>query len=75
LIRCTKPHTIDAWKLAEKLGKDPIVWTDNVDHSYALLSEPYSAKRAKYGYYRSEEIIDYVRKIMTRYMAYDAALK
>lgn len=61
---------IDARKLAEKLGKDPNVWTDNVDHAYALLSEPYYHKRAKYGYCRSEEIIGYVRKIMSRYVAY-----
>jgi membrane-bound lytic murein transglycosylase F len=66
-------HLIDARKLAEQLGKNPNVWTDNVDHAYALLSEPYYAKRAKYGYCRSEEIIGYVRKIMSRYIAYDAA--
>lgn len=67
-------HLIDARKLAEKLGKDPNVWTDNVDHAYALLSEPYYAKRAKYGYCRSEEIIGYVRKIMSRYVAYENAM-
>lgn len=68
-------HLIDARNLAEKLGKDRNVWTDNVDHAYALLSEPYYSKRAKYGYCRSEEIIGYVRKIMSRYVAYDAAVK
>lgn len=67
-------HLIDARKLAEKLGKNPNVWTDNVDQAYALLSEPYYAKRAKYGYCRSEEIIGYVRKIMSRYIAYEAAI-
>ena len=66
-------HLIDARKLAEKKGRDPNIWTDNVDHAYALLSEPYYAKRAKYGYCRSEEIIGYVRKIMSRYIAYDTA--
>lgn len=68
-------HLIDARKLAGQLGKNPNVWTDNVDHAYALLSEPYYSKRAKYGYCRSEEIIGYVRKIMSRYVAYDAAQK
>lgn len=68
-------HLIDARKLAEQLGKNPNVWTDNVDHAYALLSEPYYAKRAKYGYCRSEEIIGYVRKIMSRYVAYDEAMQ
>ncbi|MDF7824961.1 transporter substrate-binding domain-containing protein [Pontiellaceae bacterium B12227] len=67
-------HLIDARKLAEQQGKDPNVWTDNVDQAYALLSEDYYAKRAKYGYCRSEEIIGYVRKIMSRYVAYDTAM-
>ena len=53
----------------------PDEWTDNLNHAYALLSEPYYSKRAKYGYCRSEEIIGYVRKIMSRYVAYEAAQK
>lgn len=68
-------HLIDARKLAGQLGRDPNIWVDNVDHAYALLSEDYYAKRAKYGYCRSGEIIGYVRKIMSRYVAYDAAEK
>ncbi len=64
-------HLIDARKLAQKKGRDPNIWVDNVDYAYSLLSKPYYAKRAKYGYCRSEEIIDYVRKIMSRYIAYD----
>ncbi len=68
-------HLIDARKLAEQLGKDPNIWVDNVDQAYALLSEPYYARRAKYGYCRSGEIIDYVRKIMARYIAYDGAYR
>lgn len=67
-------HLIDARKLADEVGKDPNVWTDNVDYAYALLSEPYYAKRAKYGYCRSAEIIGYVRKIMSRYIAYETAI-
>ncbi|MEE9368350.1 MAG: transporter substrate-binding domain-containing protein [Pontiella sp.] len=68
-------HLIDARKLAETKGRDPNIWVDNVDYAYALLSEPYYAKKAKYGYCRSEEIIGYVRKIMSRYIAYDEAMK
>ncbi len=66
-------HLIDARALAEKQGKDPDVWIGNVDHAYALLSEPRYHKRAKYGYCRGDEIIDYVRKVMSRYVSYDAA--
>jgi membrane-bound lytic murein transglycosylase F len=68
-------HLIDARKLAEQLGRDPNVWLDNVDQAYALLSEPDYARRARYGYCRSDEIINYVRKIMARYMAYDTAAR
>lgn len=68
-------HLIDARNLAENIGKDPNVWAGNVDQAYALLSEPYYHKRAKYGYCRSEEIIGYVRKIMSRYIAYEEAMK
>ncbi len=68
-------HLIDARKLATQLGRDPNVWVGNVDHAYSLLSEDYYAKRAKYGYCRSPEIIGYVRKIMSRYVAYDTAEK
>ncbi len=67
-------HLIDARNLARQMGKDPNVWVDNVDQAYALLSEPDHARRAKYGYCRSDEIIGYVRKIMSRYIAYDAAV-
>ncbi|HSR87820.1 MAG TPA: transglycosylase SLT domain-containing protein, partial [Pontiella sp.] len=68
-------HLIDARKLADQLGRDPNVWVGNVDHAYSLLSDDYYAKRAKYGYCRSGEIIGYVRKIMSRYLAYEAAEK
>ncbi|WP_281281152.1 lysozyme family protein [Pontiella sulfatireligans] len=39
-----------------------------------MLSEPDYRKRAKHGYCRSEEIIGYVRKIMSRYVAYEEAM-
>jgi membrane-bound lytic murein transglycosylase F len=67
-------HLIDARKLADKLGKNPNIWIENVDHAYALLSEPHYAAQAKYGYCRSGEIIDYVQKIMSRYVDYETAM-
>lgn len=68
-------HLIDARKLAEQMGKDPNIWAGHVDQAYALLSDPDYASRAKYGYCRSNEIIGYVRNIMSRYVAYDTAQK
>ena len=64
------------WKFGQRrksLARLTATPTFEFDHAYALLSEPYYAKRAKYGYCRSEEIIGYVRKIMSRYISYDAA--
>ena len=63
-------HLIDARALAEKLGRDPNLWVENVDYAYSLLSTPEYADKAKYGYCRSEEITGYVRQITARYLAY-----
>ncbi|MDZ8119702.1 transglycosylase SLT domain-containing protein [Pontiella agarivorans] len=68
-------HLIDARKLAEETGKNPDVWMNNVEKAYALLSEPQYARQAGYGYCRSEHIISYVRKIMSRYVAYNQSTR
>ena len=65
-------HIIDARKLAEKHGKDPRVWDDNVE--YFLLQK----SNAKYyrdpvvvaGYCKCEEPVNYVRDILERYEEY-----
>jgi membrane-bound lytic murein transglycosylase F len=66
-------HLIDARSLAEKTGKNPNVWTENVAEAYALLSEPHYAKSATYGHCNGGAIIDYVQKIMSRYVAYETS--
>ena len=68
-------HLIDARKLAKRLGRNPDVWVENVDYTYSLLSTPKYAKQARYGYCRSKEIIDYVHKIMVRYVAYKTEIE
>ncbi|MEN8253929.1 MAG: transporter substrate-binding domain-containing protein [Verrucomicrobiota bacterium] len=68
-------HLIDARALAKKLGRNPNLWVENVDHAYSLLSTPEYADKARYGYCRSEEIIGYVRKIMARYVSYKSDIE
>jgi len=68
-------HLIDARDLAGKLGRNPDLWVENVDHAYTLLSTPEYADKAKYGYCRSEEITGYVRKIIARYISYKSDIE
>ncbi|MCK5675976.1 MAG: transporter substrate-binding domain-containing protein [Verrucomicrobia bacterium] len=68
-------HLIDARALAEKLGHNPDLWVENVDHAYSLLSTPEYADKARYGYCRSEEITGYVRKIIARYVSYKSDIE
>ncbi len=62
-------HVFDAMKLAEKYGKNPKVWTDNVDY-YILnksLPEFYTDTIVKHGYCRGEETFKYVEEVLARY--------
>lgn len=70
-------HVLDARRLAEKYGKDPNVWTDNVD--YFLLnksnSKYYTDKVVYYGYCRGVEPYNFVREILDRYEHYKNVIK
>ena len=68
-------HLIDARALAKRLGRNPGLWVENVDHAYSLLSTPEYAAKAKYGHCRSDEITGYVRKIMARYISYKSEIE
>ena len=65
-------HVADARRLAEKYGKDPNVWTDNVDEYIRLKSrkEYYSDPVVKYGFCRGEEPYNYVAEILKRHKIY-----
>jgi len=68
-------HLIDARALAKKLGRNPNLWVENVDHAYTLLSTPEYADKARYGHCRSDEITGYVRKIIARYVEYKSEIE
>ncbi|WP_288130409.1 transporter substrate-binding domain-containing protein [Microbulbifer sp.] len=63
-------HVYDAQRLAETLGLDRNVWFDNVEVAMLKLSEPRYFNKARYGYARGAEPVEYVRKISRLYRAY-----
>ncbi len=65
-------HVMDAQRLAEKNGKNPNIWLNNVDNYLLLKSERkyYSDPVVKYGYCRGTETFNYVTQVMERYNHY-----
>ena len=65
-------HIFDGRRLAEKYGKDPNLWTNNVDHFVLNLSDKfyYHDPVVYYGYSRGEETYDFVIEIFTRFDDY-----
>ncbi|MFW5892127.1 MAG: transglycosylase SLT domain-containing protein [Bacteroidota bacterium] len=65
-------HVLDARRLAEKYGKNPNVWKDNVDYYVLNKSKPkyYLDPLVKHGYARGSEPYNYVTEILERYEHY-----
>lgn len=65
-------HILDARRLAEKEGKDPDKWENNVDEFILKKSNPkyYKDPVVKYGYCRGSETYNYVYQILDRYEHY-----
>lgn len=70
-------HIYDARRLAEKHGKDPNIWTDNVDYYILNKSNPtyYRDSVVKYGYARGEETYHFVVEILERYEHYKRVIE
>jgi membrane-bound lytic murein transglycosylase F len=70
-------HVFDARRLAEKNGKDPNIWTGNVDYYILNKSNPkyYKDEVVRYGYARGEETFNFVREILDRYGHYKNVLE
>ncbi|RHJ87847.1 transglycosylase SLT domain-containing protein [Parabacteroides sp. AM08-6] len=66
-------HIYDAQRLAEKYGKNPNVWDDNVAEYIRLKNDPvyYNDPVCKHGYLRGSETYNYVREVMERYKYYE----
>lgn len=69
---CGLGHVFDARRLTEKYGKDPNVWSENVDHFILNLSDKYYYHDTVvyYGYIRGEETYNFVQEILKRYEDY-----
>lgn len=65
-------HVEDAMKLAEKNGKNPFKWEDNVDYYILNKSNPkyYQDPVVQFGYCRGKEPYNYVYDILSRYEHY-----
>jgi membrane-bound lytic murein transglycosylase F len=63
-------HVQDARLLARELGLDPARWFGNTETAMGLLSRPEHARKARFGYCRGTEPVQYVRDIRERFEAY-----
>lgn len=65
-------HVFDARRLAEKNGKNPNIWKDNVDYFILNKSNPqyYNDSVVRYGYARGEEAYNFVLEVLDRFEHY-----
>lgn len=63
-------HVQDARRLARQQGLNPDRWFNHVEKSMLLLSKREYAQKARFGYVRGIEPVNYVRNIRKRYYAY-----
>jgi membrane-bound lytic murein transglycosylase F len=65
-------HIFDARRLAEKNGKNPNVWTDNVDYYVLNKSNPafYRDSVVRYGYANGTEAYNFVVEVLNRFEHY-----
>ncbi len=65
-------HVQDAQKLAEKYGKNPYIWDENVDYFILHKSNPkfYNDSVVKHGYCRGLEPYHFVKEVIERYEHY-----
>lgn len=70
-------HIYDAQRLAEKYGKNPLVWDNNVAEYIRLKSDPayYNDPVCKHGYLRGSETFNYVVEVLERYRYYKDKIK
>lgn len=63
-------HVKDAQRLARQLGLRSDRWFNNVEKAMLLLQRRQYYKKARFGYVRGREPVNYVRDIHQRYLSY-----
>ncbi|MEO0815567.1 MAG: transglycosylase SLT domain-containing protein, partial [Myxococcota bacterium] len=63
-------HVGDARRLAQEEGLDPNRWFGNVEKAMLMLQQPRYYRRARYGFVRGQEPVNYVSQIQLRYDNY-----
>lgn len=65
-------HVLDAYNLAEKYDKNPMVWTDNVEYCLLSKSQPefYNDPVVKYGRISGKETQRFVSEVLEKYDHY-----
>jgi membrane-bound lytic murein transglycosylase F len=65
-------NVLDAMKLAEKHGKNPYIWDDNVAYYLLKKTDPayYKDPVVQFGYCRGYESVNFVSEILERYSEY-----
>jgi len=63
-------HVKDAQRLARQLGLRSDRWFNNVEKAMLLLQRRHYYKKARFGYVRGREPVNYVRDIHQRYLSY-----
>ncbi|MEX2352711.1 MAG: transglycosylase SLT domain-containing protein, partial [Gammaproteobacteria bacterium] len=69
-----RSHVLDARRLARQQGWSGDIWYDNVERAMLLLSRPEYHQKARFGFVRGEEPVNYVREIESRYISYTRQL-
>lgn len=67
-------HILDARNLAERFGKDTLMWDYNVEEMLTRKSQPeyFNNPVVKLGYCKCTETVAYVREVLNRYDMYAA---
>ena len=68
-------HVLDARRLAEKYGKDPNVWDDNVDYYILNKSKYYTDPVCTCGPLKGKQTYNFVKEVSKRYNHYKALIE
>ena len=65
-------HVVDAMALAERYGRNPHVWQDNVEYFLRMKKTPffYEDPVVQYGRFNARETVRYVRDVLDTYEEY-----